>query len=88
MRTYLRSKGTLLFMALGLLLAIPAIALADNIADSITTNQQKKSIATGTANTWTNNYFVQETGSGSDIGPGNCDISSGGSAIYKLKRLV
>src|SRR5215211_8873300 len=30
MRTMLRSKFTLLFMMLGLLLAIPAIALADN----------------------------------------------------------
>jgi hypothetical protein len=80
MRTKLRSKVTLLFMMLGMLVAIPAIALADNIQDSIDTSQNKKSIATGTANTWTNNYFVQANGSG---GPG-CDIPTGGSATYKL----
>jgi hypothetical protein len=38
MRTRLRSKVTLLFMTLGLLLAIPAVALADNIQDNITDN--------------------------------------------------
>jgi hypothetical protein len=38
MRTYLRGKFTLLFMTCGLLLAIPAIALADNIQDNVTDN--------------------------------------------------
>ena len=38
MRTYLRSKVTLLFMTLGLLLAIPAVALADNIQDNVQDN--------------------------------------------------
>jgi hypothetical protein len=38
MRTKLRSKFTLLFVAFGLLLAIPAIALADNIQDNIQDN--------------------------------------------------
>ena len=33
MRTKLRGKVTLLFMTLGLLLAIPAVAFADNIQD-------------------------------------------------------
>jgi hypothetical protein len=35
MRTMLRGKATLLFMMLGLLLAVPTIALADNINDDI-----------------------------------------------------
>jgi hypothetical protein len=35
MRTFLRGKITLLFMTFGLLLAIPAVALADNIQDNI-----------------------------------------------------
>jgi hypothetical protein len=36
MRTKLRSKVTLLFMTLGLVLAIPAIALADDISTTST----------------------------------------------------
>src|SRR5215212_5682194 len=35
MRTFLRSKVTLLFMTFGLLLAIPAIALADDIKNDL-----------------------------------------------------
>src|SRR5215203_4477230 len=35
MRTYLRGKITLLFMTFGLLLAIPAIALADNVVNNV-----------------------------------------------------
>ena len=38
MRTRLRSKISLLFMTFGLLLAVPAVALADNIQDNITDN--------------------------------------------------
>jgi hypothetical protein len=38
MRTKLRGKVTLLFMTLGLLLAVPAVALADNIQDNIQDN--------------------------------------------------
>jgi hypothetical protein len=38
MRTKLRGKVTLLFMTLGLLLAIPAVAFADNIQDNIADN--------------------------------------------------
>ena len=85
MRTRLmRGKVTLLFMTLGLLLAIPAIVLADNLQDEVTANNSTKTIATGSANSWTNDYWIQETGGGSDIGPGNCDIPAGGSATFKL----
>src|SRR5829696_704234 len=35
MRTFLRGKITLLFMTFGLLLAIPAIALADNVVNNV-----------------------------------------------------
>ncbi len=38
MRTKLRGKISLLFMTFGLLLAIPAVALADNIQDNVTDN--------------------------------------------------
>jgi hypothetical protein len=38
MRTRLRSKISLLFMMLGLLIAVPAVALADNIQDNIADN--------------------------------------------------
>jgi archaellum component FlaG (FlaF/FlaG flagellin family) len=63
MRTRLRSKATLLFIVVAVLVAVPVVAaLADNLADSLTTSQGEKSIATGTANTWTNNYTVQSTG--------------------------
>jgi hypothetical protein len=38
MRTKLRGKFTLLFMTFGLLLALPAVALADTIQDNVTDN--------------------------------------------------
>ena len=54
MRTYLRGKITLLFLTLGLLLAIPAIALADTLIITndvlLNTNTSKNSGDTGTAN--------------------------------------
>jgi hypothetical protein len=80
MRTKLRSKISLLFMTFGLVLAIPAVALADNLQDSITAGNNAKTISTGTANGFTNNYWVQATGSG---GVG-CDIPAGGNAKFKL----
>jgi hypothetical protein len=52
MRTYLRGKITLLFMMFGLLLAIPAVALADVIVadgdtgDAVTTPQQTVELGT------------------------------------------
>src|SRR5215216_3673378 len=60
MRTYLRGKITLLFMTFGLLLAIPAIALADTInADPnpatvvvVENNVNKAPGETGTAKVW------------------------------------
>ena len=38
MRTMLRGKATLLFMMLGMLLAVPAIALADDISNNLDTS--------------------------------------------------
>jgi hypothetical protein len=56
MRTYLRSKFTLLFMMLGLLVAVPTIALADTlfISNDLTIggNATKAPGDTGTANVW------------------------------------
>jgi hypothetical protein len=49
MRTFLRGKVTLLFMTFGLLLAIPAIALADQIigdGDTVTGTQQTVALGT------------------------------------------
>jgi hypothetical protein len=81
MRTKLRSKVTLLFMTCAVVLAIPAIALADNLQDTVTGGSPSKTIATGTANAWTNDYWVQATGSG----PAGCDI---GAAPAKFKLNV
>src|SRR5215208_6116876 len=38
MRTMLRGKVTLLFLTLGLLLAVPAVALADLVEDDVVVN--------------------------------------------------
>jgi Bacterial Ig-like domain len=85
MRTFLRSKA-LLVLAFGLLLTVPAVALADNLQDSITSGSNAKTITTtgGSSGSFENKYWIEEAGSGSDIGPGNCDIPAGGSATFKL----
>jgi hypothetical protein len=81
MRTFLRSKVRLLFMTCAVLLAIPAVALADNLQDSIEVGAQKKTIGTGNGNTWTNKYWVQATGSGTS----GCDIATTSEAVtFKL----
>lgn len=57
MRTKLRSKFTLLFMTFAVLLAIPAVALADTLIvnDLVTnTDTSKAPGGTGTANVWLN----------------------------------
>jgi hypothetical protein len=59
MRTFLRGKVTLLCMMLGLLLAIPAVALADEIRDDLNGANQTKTISTG--GTFTNTYWVRAT---------------------------
>src|SRR5215211_860975 len=69
MRTFLRSKVTLLFLTLGLLLAIPAIALADNVKNDVVAGGNDTIVTGGST---TINYEIQQTGSG---GIGGCDAT-------------
>jgi len=70
MRTKLRSKVTLLFMTCALLLAIPAIVLADNVKnDVVAGGNDTTTVGTPT----TVNYEIQQTGSG---GLGGCDATT------------
>jgi hypothetical protein len=59
MRTMLRGKISLLFMTLGLLLTIPAIALADDIRDRLEDGAQSTQMITAgdsTSTGFTNQY--------------------------------
>src|SRR5215218_2909032 len=74
MRTKLRSKFTLLFMTLGLLLAVPAIALADNAVsdgDGVTpiTNQDMAfgNVGCNVASNKDALIAIQRTGSGTNV---------------------
>jgi hypothetical protein len=76
MRTWLRSKVTLLFLALGLLVAIPAVALADNIVNDIDTTVHADSVVNATVGeTVTVGYLIQATGTGQI-----CDAADGSKA--------
>jgi hypothetical protein len=72
MRTFLRGKITLLFMTFGLLLAIPAVALADNINDDIADDTTTPlSLVKGDANSKpTAEVQVVGNASGGDTDPG------------------
>jgi hypothetical protein len=61
MRTKLRSKVTLLFMTCAVVLAIPAIALADNVKNDVVAGGNDTIVAGGST---TINYEIQQTGSG------------------------
>jgi hypothetical protein len=75
MRTFLRGKITLLFMTFGLLLAIPAVALADNINDDIADDASAPlSLVKGDANSKPT-AEVQVIGTGGDTDPG-CNFDS------------
>src|SRR5215211_2768289 len=82
MRTMLRGKFTLLFMMLGLLLAVPAIALADDIRDGLdTTAQETQTITAGdsTSTGFTNEYWIVANGAGTS--PSGCDVLAAGDSI-------
>ena len=72
MRTRLRGKATLLFMMLGLLLAIPAVALAADVinADLIDYTSQNANYTAGSANGVVTEYWVQADTDGCDPGDG------------------
>ncbi len=72
MRTKLRSKVTLLFMSLGMLLAVPAIALADNLHDNLTGGKPSATITQNDPNGATVQYWLEATQSnGCDASPTN-----------------
>src|SRR5215208_1174858 len=79
MRTRLRGKATLLFMMLGLLLAIPAVALAADVinADLIDYTSQNANYTAGSANGVVTEYWVQADTDG-------CDPGDGGAVSFKL----
>jgi hypothetical protein len=89
MRTMLRGKATLLFMTLGLLLAVPAVALADdfrnNLDATFDANFELLTLQAGhvPAQTQTVNIVLQ--GQGSD-GEGGCNVDAGeGPVTVKAK---
>jgi hypothetical protein len=77
MRTRLRSKVTLLFMTLGLLLAIPAVAFADQIladVDTVTANPQGSasiSVAPGATVNKTVQFYLDCTSRNNHLNPGS-----------------
>jgi Thrombospondin type 3 repeat len=77
MRTRLRSKITLLFMTLGLVLAIPAVALADNVKNDVQISGvgQNREYVAGDPPT-TVGYYIQASG--------DCDPANGTSARVDL----
>ena len=79
MRTRLKSKVSLLFMMLGLLLAIPAVALAADAinADLIDYTSQNANYTAGSANGVVTEYWVQADTDG-------CDPGDGGAVSFKL----
>jgi hypothetical protein len=81
MRTKLRSKLSLLFMTFGLLLAIPAVALADNVvddvADDVTTG---RTITAGDSGTTVNYRIVANSGDGQD----RCNAEDGSPATVNI----
>jgi hypothetical protein len=85
MRTMLRSKVTLLFMALGMLLAVPSVAYADLLADDIndvTVSAGSKTIVAGDSTTV--GYRIQVQGGGGGVTPfdgqGGCNAADGSAA--------
>src|SRR5215208_3781785 len=80
MRTYLRGKVTLLFMVLGLLVAIPAVALADQLQDELTSTPATATITQNDSNGFTNDYYVKAIGGNPPV----CDISATNKATFKI----
>src|SRR5215217_199401 len=80
MRTFLRGKVTLLFMTFGLLLAVPAIALADNFQNTLTATEiGTRTITTDgtTPGSTTVGYRIIATGGDGSLPGQNCNASDG-----------
>jgi hypothetical protein len=79
MRTLLRSKIALLFMSMGLLLAIPAVALADNVKNDVQNDMgvgQIRNYVAGAAPTSVG-YYIDRAG--------DCDPANGTAASVSLQ---
>jgi hypothetical protein len=71
MRTFLRGKVRLLFVAFAVMLAVPAIALADNIVNDIDTTVHADSVVNATVGeTVRVGYLIQATGQICDAADG------------------
>src|ERR687890_682939 len=82
MRTKLRSKISLLFVTFALVLAIPAVALADDIRDGLDTSaQETQTITAGdsTSTGFTNQYWIVANAAGTS--PNGCDVLAEGDSI-------
>src|SRR5829696_7496775 len=80
MRTWLRSKLTLLFMTCAVLLAVPAIALADNVENDVVAAGNDTIVAGGST---TINYQIKATGTG---GMPGCDASDGSAVTVTINK--
>jgi hypothetical protein len=81
MRTYLRGKVTLLFMTCAVLLAIPAIALADNFQNTLAASETgTRTITTDGTTAGSTIVGYRVIGTGGDSGPtgpgGNCNATT------------
>src|SRR5829696_1891763 len=83
MRTFLRGKVTLLFMALGLLLALPAIALADIVQNNVVEIEGAKTKYVKPGVSTSVSYFIETQGVGSD-GQAGCNASDSSPATVTL----
>jgi hypothetical protein len=83
MRTKLRSKILLLFMTFGLMLAIPVVALADNVVDDVTDDVTTggRTITAGDSGTTVNYRIVANNGDGQT----GCNASEGSPATVNIK---
>ena len=80
MRTTLRGKITLLFMAFALLLALPAVALADGLKDDVVGDVTSGSRTITAGGSTTVNYHIQANG-----GEG-CNVDANNSATVTINK--
>ena len=81
MRTYLRGKITLLFITCAVVLAIPAIALADNITNDITATAEVMALQVGaTSGNTTTLSVIPQNGDGKN----GCNLTGGTSATFSV----
>jgi Bacterial Ig-like domain/HYR domain len=83
MRTFLRGKVTLLFMTFGLLLALPAIALADIAQNNVVEIEGAKTKYVKPGVSTSVSYFIQVEGTGVD-GQAGCNAADGSAATVTL----